>query len=92
MIHVVNSLMTAAMIEARSCERFKVLSEGIEDPELSEFYADLMRSEAMHYTMFLKFARSFGQDVMDVDAVWEEFLEFEAEVMKRYGTKEFIHG
>ncbi len=92
MIHLVNSLMTAAMIEARSCERFKVLSEGIEDPELSEFYADLMRSEAMHYTMFLKFARSFGQDVMDVDAVWEEFLEFEAEVMKRYGTKEFIHG
>lgn len=92
MTHLVYSLLTAAMIEARSCERFKVLSEGIQDPELSAFYADLMKSEAMHYTLFLKFARSFGKDIMDVDAIWEEFLSFEADVMKRYGTKEFIHG
>ena len=90
--HMIYSLLTAAMIEARSCERFKVLSEGIEDPELSEFYADLMRSEAMHYTMFLKFARQFGEGWMDVDALWEEFLVHEAEVMKRYGKKEHIHG
>ncbi|MEQ9186140.1 MAG: tRNA-(ms[2]io[6]A)-hydroxylase [Cryomorphaceae bacterium] len=92
MTHLVYSLLTAAMIEARSCERFKVLSEGIQDPELSAFYADLMKSEAMHYTLFLKFARTFGKDIMDVDAIWEEFLSFEADVMKRYGTKEFIHG
>jgi tRNA-(ms[2]io[6]A)-hydroxylase len=90
--HLVNSLLLAAMIEARSCERFRVLSEGITDEELSAFYADLMRSEAMHYTMFLKFARKFGQDQIDVDALWEEFLDYEANVMKKYGTKEHIHG
>jgi tRNA-(ms[2]io[6]A)-hydroxylase len=90
--HLVNSLLLAAMIEARSCERFRVLSEGITDEELSAFYADLMRSEAMHYTMFLKFARKFGQDHIDMDALWEEFLDYEANVMKKYGTKEHIHG
>jgi tRNA-(ms[2]io[6]A)-hydroxylase len=90
--HLIYTLLTAAMIEARSCERFKVLSEGISDPELSVFYADLMRSEAMHYTMFLQFARQFGAGMLDVDALWEEFLEYEAGVMKNYGTKEFIHG
>ena len=90
--HLVNSLLLAAMIEARSCERFRVLSEGISDPELSEFYADLMKSEAMHYTMFLKFARKFGAEKIDVDDLWDRFLTYEAEVMKKYGTKEFIHG
>ncbi len=50
--HLINNLLTAAMIEARSCERFRVLSENISDPELADFYAELMKSEAMHYTMF----------------------------------------
>lgn len=90
--HLINGLLLAAMIEARSCERFKVLSEHIEDPELAAFYAELMRSEAMHYTMFLEFARKFGKGIMDVDALWSAFLEHEAEVMKKYGKKEHIHG
>jgi tRNA-(ms[2]io[6]A)-hydroxylase len=90
--HLVYSLLTAAMIEARSCERFRVLSEGISDPDLAQFYAELMRSEAMHYTMFLQFARQYGKPELDVDAVWEEFLHFEAEVMKKYGKNEQIHG
>ena len=90
--HLIYSLLTAAMIEARSCERFKVLSEGITDPKLSEFYADLMKSEAMHYTMFLKFARKLGAEILDVDALWEEFLSYEASVMEKYGTREHIHG
>ena len=89
---LVDRLLFAAMIEARSCERFRVLSEGISDPELSEFYADLMKSEAMHYTMFLKFARQYGADVCDVDALWEKFLQYEAEVISKYGKKEHIHG
>lgn len=90
--HLVNSLLLAGMIEARSCERFRILSENITDAELAEFYADLMRSEAMHYTMFLKFARIYGEGICDVDKLWNEFLEFEGEVMKKYGTKEHIHG
>jgi tRNA-(ms[2]io[6]A)-hydroxylase len=90
--HLVNILLLAGMIEARSCERFRVLSENISDQELAAFYADLMRSEAMHYTMFLKFARKYGEGVCDVEQIWSDFLDFEADVMKNYGTKEFIHG
>lgn len=89
---LVDNLMLAGMIEARSCERFRVLSEGIEEKELSEFYFDLMKSEATHYTMFLKFARKYGQGVIDVDKRWDEFLAYEAEVISQFGTKERIHG
>ena len=91
-VQLVHNLLLAAMIEARSCERFRVLSEGISDPELSEFYDDLMRSEAMHYSMFLQFAREIGADSLDVDKLWLEFLEYEAQVISRFGNKEFIHG
>lgn len=90
--HLINTLLLAAMIEARSCERFRVLSENINDEELSVFYAELMRSEAMHYTMFLGFARKLGEGEIDVDKLWSSFLEYEAEVMLKYGKTEQIHG
>ncbi|TAE52693.1 MAG: tRNA-(ms[2]io[6]A)-hydroxylase [Bacteroidetes bacterium] len=86
-----DKLLFAAMIEARSCERFKVLSEHIADPELSEFYHALMVSEARHYTMFINLARKLCPNT-EVDARWEEFLLFEGEVISRYGKSEFIHG
>lgn len=89
---LVNNLLLAAMIEARSCERFRLLSEHISDPELSVFYGDLMRSEAMHYTMFLKFARQYGKDQIDVEKLWQEFLDFEAVVVSKFGKSEQIHG
>lgn len=88
---LINRLLTAALIEARSCERFKVLSENIKDQELAAFYRDLMVSEANHYTMFLKFARQYGGRE-EVDEKWNALLEFEAEVMKDFGNKELIHG
>lgn len=88
---LVDRLLFAAMIEARSCERFRVLSENITDPGLSKFYRDLMISEANHYTVFIGFARKYGLGV-DVDARWQAFLTYEAEVIKRYGRKETIHG
>jgi len=90
-LRLVHRLLIAALIEARSCERFKVLSDNIEDQELADFYRKLMVSEANHYTMFLKFARDFG-DREEVDQMWDELLSFEAEVMKDFGTKEHIHG
>lgn len=90
-VRLVQRLLIAALIEARSCERFKVLSENIEDQELAEFYRNLMVSEANHYTMFLKFARQYGNRE-DVDAKWQALLEFEAEVMKDFGNQELIHG
>ena len=83
-------LLFAALIEARSCERFRVLSENVSDKELSEFYKELMISEANHYTVFLNFARQYG--VGDVNARWKEWLEFEDGIIRNYGKKETIHG
>lgn len=90
-IHFVNQMLFAAMIEARSCERFKILSEELSDEGLRTFYRDLMESEARHYTTFIGFARKYGGKV-DVDARWKELLEFEASLMEKYGTSETIHG
>jgi len=88
---LIERLLFAAMIEARSCERFKVLSENIKDKELAKFYRELMISEANHYTTFLKFARKYSENV-DVDKRWQEWLEFEGELISNYGKKETIHG
>ena len=89
--HMIHKLLIAALIEARSCERFRLLSEHIADKELALFYKDLMISEANHYTMFLKFAREYG-DRAEVDQKWEALLEYEAELMKNLGKKETVHG
>ena len=88
---LIHRLLYAALIEARSCERFRLLSEGIKDQELAKFYRDLMVSEANHYVLFLNFARTFGER-KEVDKKWNELLEFEAEIMKDLGTTETIHG
>lgn len=87
----IDRLLFAAMIEARSCERFRVLSLHIKDAELAKFYHDLMVSEAGHYTTFLNFARKYTIDV-DVDKRWKEWLEFEGKLIQSFGTKEAIHG
>ncbi len=87
----VERMLFSAMIEARSCERFKVLSENIQDQELSDFYWKLMESEAGHYTTFITYARKYGQGI-DVEKRWREWLEFEATVIARYGKEQSIHG
>ncbi|MBT5148360.1 MAG: tRNA-(ms[2]io[6]A)-hydroxylase [Flavobacteriales bacterium] len=88
---LVSRMLFSAMIEARSCERFRLLTEKLTDPDLVEFYRELMISEAHHYTTFLKFARKYGGNI-DVDARWQKFLDFEGEVIKRYGIVETMHG
>ena len=88
---LVHRLLIAALIEARSCERFRLLSEELEDADLREFYKKLMISEAGHYTMFLKFARQYG-DRKEVDEKWESLLIFEAQIMKDLGNQQLIHG
>jgi tRNA-(ms[2]io[6]A)-hydroxylase len=90
-LHFVNQMLFAAMIEARSCERFKILSEQLLDEELRIFYRDLMESEARHYTTFIGFARKYGRKI-DVDARWQDFLDYEASLMEKYGNTETIHG
>ncbi|GGF81904.1 tRNA-(ms[2]io[6]A)-hydroxylase [Wenyingzhuangia marina] len=88
---LVHRLLYAALIEARSCERFRLLSENLEDKELAKFYRDLMVSEANHYTLFLNFARQYGNRT-EVDEKWQALLEYEAKLMKNLGNKESIHG
>lgn len=88
---LIDRLLFSALIEARSCERFKMLSEKIKDEELKKFYHELMISEATHYTTFINYARKYAEGE-DVDKRWQEFLEFEASIMQRYSRKETIHG
>lgn len=78
---LVHRLLYAALIEARSCERFRLLSEELQDKELAEFYRKLMVSEANHYTMFLGFARQYGNRE-EVDKKWQQLLDYEAEDRK----------
>ncbi|WP_339696313.1 tRNA-(ms[2]io[6]A)-hydroxylase [uncultured Marixanthomonas sp.] len=89
--NLVHRLLYAALIEARSCERFRLLSEELEDKELALFYKNLMVSEANHYTMFLGFARKYG-DRQEVDKKWKALLDHEAEIMKDLSKSETIHG
>ena len=88
---LVHRLLYAALIEARSCERFRLLSEELEDKKLAKFYRKLMISEAGHYTMFLKFARKYG-DREEVDQKWQDLLEYEAEIIKKLSRKQTVHG
>lgn len=77
---LVENLLMNGLIEARSCERFKLLSKSIEDEELRKFYYELMVSEAGHYVTFLELARKY-QDPELVASRWSEWLTFEAEVI-----------
>jgi tRNA 2-(methylsulfanyl)-N6-isopentenyladenosine37 hydroxylase len=89
--YFVDRMLFAAMIEARSCERFRLLSLEIADPELRQFYHELMASEAEHYTTFLTFARKYAGSI-NVDQRWQDFLTFEASLMEKYGKRQTIHG
>lgn len=89
--HLIDRLLFAAMIEARSCERFKLLSEKVNDADLREFYRELMISEAGHYTTFIGFARQYAEGI-DVEKRWQDFLAYEAEIIANYGKSETIHG
>lgn len=90
--HLVHKLLYAALIEARSCERFRLLSEELEDHKLAVFYKKLMISEANHYTTFLTFARKYGKSRKEVDEKWSALLTYEAELMKNLGKEETMHG
>ena len=89
--HLVHKLLYAALIEARSCERFRLLSEKLKNKQLARFYNNLMISEANHYTMFLQFARTYGGR-KKTDQKWKSLLAFEGKLIKRFGTKETMHG
>lgn len=75
-----DNLLLCALIEARSCERFRLLSEGLKDEELRLFYRKFMISEAGHYRLFIGLARKYAGEEAAVNR-WNEFLEYETHVM-----------
>ena len=78
---LVEKLLVFALIEARSCERFRLLSLHIAEEELKEFYHKFMVSEAGHYRLFIDLAKRYG-DEEKVKKRWQEYLDFEKGVMK----------
>lgn len=86
-----DKLLMAALIEARSCERFRLLSEQLSDPDLKAFYRELMESEAGHYTLFISLARNLtGRNT--TDERWKEWLEYEAGIVQQFSEGKGIHG
>jgi len=76
-----DQMLTMALVEARSCERFKRLSEGLEDAYLRRFYRRFMESEAGHYTLFIELSERY----IDKEIVrnrWKEWLQYEASIMQ----------
>ncbi|MBN8863638.1 MAG: tRNA-(ms[2]io[6]A)-hydroxylase [Sphingobacteriales bacterium] len=83
---LLDQLLTMALIEARSCERFKRLSEGLDDAYLRQFYRRFMESEAGHYTLFLELAETY-LDKNKVRRRWEEWLQYEAAVIEKLDVR-----
>ncbi len=77
---LLDQLLMMAMVEARSCERFKRLSEGLNDDYLRKFYRRFMESEAGHYTLFIELAETYI-DKEKVRSRWQEWLAYEAGIM-----------
>ncbi|MFL9483546.1 tRNA-(ms[2]io[6]A)-hydroxylase [Chitinophagaceae bacterium LWZ2-11] len=78
---MLDQLLMMAMVEARSCERFKRLSEGLQDEYMRNFYRKFMESEAGHYTLFIELAELY-YDKEVVRNRWKEWLDYEVTVMK----------
>lgn len=77
---LLHKLMICAMIEARSCERFRLLSEGLEEESLRKFYYKFMVSEAGHYRLFIELAEQYFP-LEKVRAAWQQWLKIEEQVL-----------
>ena len=84
--NLLDKLLTMAMIEARSCERFKRLSEGLEDEYLKNFYRRFMESEAGHYTLFIELAETYVAKEK-VRMRWQQWLLHEQEIMEKISVR-----
>ncbi len=83
---LLEKLLMAALIEARSCERFRLLSEGLKDDNLKKFYREFMISEAGHYRLFIDLANEYTYKEK-VKQRWNEWLEYESKVMQEIDLK-----
>ena len=83
---LLHKLMICALIEARSCERFRLLSENLEDAALRKFYYKFMVSEAGHYHLFIELAiQYFGKD--KTQAAWQKWLSFEEQILHSFAPR-----
>lgn len=79
---LVEKLLTCALIEARSCERFRLLSTDMQDEEFQMFYHKFMVAEAGHYRLFIDLAKKYG-DPEQVKTRWQEYLDYEREILSQ---------
>ena len=79
---LLEKLLTCALIEARSCERFRLLSINLKESDLRKFYHSFMVSEAGHYKMFLRLAKHYCGTEKSLNR-WSEYLSYEAQLMKQ---------
>jgi len=86
MLRLVEKLLICALIEARSCERFKLLWKNIGDKELQQFYYELMVSEAGHYVNFIELAKKYAPEE-HVQTRWQALLKAEADIMANLGYR-----
>ncbi len=87
---LLDRLLIASLIEARSCERFQILAAQVEDAELGQFYAELYRDEARHHTLYTNLAREqFGHEV--VSARLDELAAYEVEALKQSAGEPRLH-
>lgn len=80
--NLLEKLLTCALIEARSCERFRLLSLYINDDDLKGWYHKFMVSEAGHYVLFIDLAKRYF-DENKVKQRWQEYLDYEAQIIER---------
>lgn len=88
---MLDRLLTAGIIEARSCERLQILAENIKDNELRKFYKELSDSEAGHYVTFVRLAKIYFDDIV-VKKRLDELTSIEAEIIKNLPNKPLMHG
>ncbi|MBV1876332.1 MAG: tRNA-(ms[2]io[6]A)-hydroxylase [Pseudomonadales bacterium] len=88
--YFLDRLLTAAIIEARGAERFSLLANRLESPELSEFYSELAISEQNHYLLFLELAQHYFSQTQ-IDQRWQEWLNIEAEIISNLPIRARLH-
>lgn len=88
---LLDRLMISALIEARSCERFEVLSRNCSDEELRRLYDDLWASENGHYLIFIDLARQLPQAADEVESRWDEMLDAEARIIESQPSGARMH-
>ncbi len=83
---LLEELMICALIEARSCERFRILSENLEDKDMANFYRSFMISEAGHYRLFMDLAKLYFDETL-VKIRWEEYLKIESNIIDQLSLR-----